>query len=71
MAVIRYIAIGRKVPAVQISFSRNGGKSWQEHNLVSGQTFHIPPDCANLLVDRVPYSPIGSYEIRDCKVANV
>ena len=69
MAVIRYVATGKPAPKVAINFSVNGGKSWQERILAAGQSFHMPPNCTNLLVNNVPYDPKGNYEIRDGKVA--
>lgn len=69
MGVIRYVSTGRKGPEVAISFSVNGGRSWQEKALVSGQSFPIPLNCTNLLVDNVPYDPKGNYDIRDGRVA--
>lgn len=71
MAAIRYVATGKPAPKVTIGFSINNGKSWKEHILAAGQTFHIPPNCTNLLVNNVPYAPDRNYEIRDGKVANV
>lgn len=68
MAVIRYVSTGRKAPKVAISFSVNGGKSWQERTLIAGQSFPIPNNCTNLLVDNVLYDPRGNYDIRDGRV---
>lgn len=67
MASIRYIGTGRKVLPVKISCSRNGGNSWQEREMVAGQTFGIPSDCTNLLIDNVPYDPKMNYVIRNGK----
>lgn len=71
MANIRYIAIGKVLPKITIAYSRNGGKSWQETILAAGQTFHVPPNCTNLLVDNVPYSPGRNIEIRDGRVSQL
>lgn len=65
MGVIRYVSTGRKAPAVRISFSMNNGVSWQNKDLLPGQSFPIPLKCVNLLIDKIPYEPTGSYEIRD------
>lgn len=68
MAAIRYISTGRSAPKARIAVSRNGGNSWQERELAAGQSFDIPPDCTNLLIDNVPYEPKMNYVIRQGKV---
>lgn len=69
MASIRYVATGKTTPKVTVSYSRNGGKSWQENILVAGQTFHIPPGCTNLLLNNVPYDHTRNMEIREGRIA--
>lgn len=71
MAFVRYVGIGKKVPPVNISYSVNGGKTWQERNLVAGQTFSIPSNCTDMLIDNVPYNPKGNYDIRAGKVSRI
>lgn len=71
MGFIRYVGTGRLSPIVTISFSMNKGKAWQERKLVAGQTFHIPPNCTNLLVDKVPYSIHENYEIRGGQISTI
>lgn len=69
MGLIRYVAGGKKSPAVKIAVSMNNGRSWQQKDLLPGQSFPIPPNATALLLDNVPYEPGGSYEIRDGRVA--
>lgn len=70
MAVIRYVAMGKTMPKISVDYSMNQGKSWQRKELASGQTFPIPPNCTNLLVDNVPYDPKGNYEIHEGSVVS-
>lgn len=69
MAVICYVAEGKKAPTVKLAVSMNKGAAWREQNLVAGQSWPIPPNATNLLIDNVPYDPKGNYEIRQGKVA--
>ena len=69
MGLIRYVSEGRKAPAVKVAVSMNNGRSWQQKDLVPGQSFPIPRNATNLLMDNVPYSPGGNYEIRNGLVA--
>lgn len=69
MATIRYIATGRKSISVGISVSMNQGKSWQNKTLLPGQSFPIPPNATNILIDNVAYSPLQNMEIRDGRIA--
>lgn len=71
MGFIRYVGTGTKAVPVTISHSMNHGKSWQERQLIAGQTFSIPPNCTNLLVDNIPYPPHGNYEIREGKISSL
>lgn len=68
-AVIRYQAIGRSCPEVTISTSVNNGKSWKQTSLKAGQSFPIPGNTTNLLINNFPYDPKGAYEIRNGCVA--
>ena len=68
-AVIRYQANGRTQPEVAISTSVNNGKSWKQTMLKAGQSFPIPGNVTNLLINNVPYDPKGAYEIREGHVA--
>lgn len=68
MPVIRYVSQGTKAPAVKIAVSMNNGRSWREQDLQPGQSFPIPPNATNLLMDNVPYEPKGNYEVRMGKV---
>lgn len=70
MSIIRYVSTGRKSPAVKISVSMNKGVSWQNKNLLPGQSYPIPPNCTTLLIDNVPYNPVGNYEIREGLIAS-
>ena len=69
MAVIRYVAIGRDSQIIKVVVSMNNGGSWQEKNLVPGQSFPIPPNATTLLMDNVPYDPERNYEIRQGKIS--
>ena len=69
MAVIRYVAEGKKSPAVRIVVSMNNGRSWQQRDLLPGQSFPVPPNATTLLMDNVPYDPKGNYEIRGGRVS--
>lgn len=69
MGVIRYVAEGKKVPPVKLAVSMNNGRAWREQNLAAGQSYPIPPNVTNLLIDNVPYDPKRNYEIRGGKVA--
>lgn len=64
MGWIRYVSTGRKAPQMQIMVSMNNGLSWQNKELLPGQSFPIPPNCTNLLIANVPYDPKNSFEIR-------
>lgn len=64
MGFIRYVSTGRKEPPIKINASMNNGRSWQNTNLLPGQSYPIPPKCTNLLIDNIPYEPSASYEIR-------
>lgn len=68
-AVIRYQATGKTVENVKISLSFNNGKSWKEVILKAAQSFPIPGNTTNLLINNVPYDPKGMYEIRNGCVA--
>ncbi len=68
MAIIRYVAMGTSQRKINIDYSMNQGKSWQHEVLVAGQTFPIPLNCTNLLLDNVPYDPKGNYEIREGRI---
>lgn len=68
MGVVRYVAMGKNQRKITISYSMNQGKSWQQKELLAGQTFPIPPNCTTFLMDNVPYDPKGNYEIRDGKI---
>lgn len=68
MGWVRYIGTGASNSPVQISYSMNQGKSWQQKSLLPGQSFSIPPACTTLIMDNVPYDPAGNYEIRDGKI---
>lgn len=68
-AVIRYQAIGKESPQVSISTSVNNGKSWKQSELKAGQSYPIPGNTTNLLINNVPYDPKGMYEIRNGCVA--
>lgn len=69
MAVIRYVGTGSKSPKIQIDYSMNNGKSWQNKEIVAGQSFPIPPNCTTLLMNNVNYNPKNNYEIRDGKIS--
>lgn len=69
MAVIRYVAEGKKFPAAGIAVSMNSGRSWREQSLSPGQSFAIPPNATNLLIENVPYDCKRDYEIRQGRVA--
>lgn len=69
MAAIRYVGGAGNSPAIKVCVSMNNGRSWQEKMLVSGQSFPIPPNATNLLMDNVPYDPEGNYEIRQGRIA--
>lgn len=64
MSYIRYVSTGRKAPPVKIMASMNNGLSWQNKELLPGQSFSIPPKCTNLLVNNIPYDPKMNLEIR-------
>lgn len=68
-AVIRYQATGRVVEDVKINISFNNGKSWKQSELKAGQSFPIPGNTTNLLINNVPYAPKGTYEIRNGNVS--
>ncbi|MDE5831378.1 MAG: hypothetical protein K2H64_00050 [Desulfovibrio sp.] len=68
MATIRYPGTGRAQPPVKISYSMNGGRSWQEKELKPGQSCPISPNCDSLLIGGVPYDPKGEYEIWEGKI---
>lgn len=68
MAVVRYVAMGKAQRIINVDYSMNQGRSWQHKDLLPGQTFPIPPNCTNLLMDNVPYNPGSDYEVRDGKV---
>lgn len=68
MGFIRYVSTGRKAPSIKICASMNNGVSWQNKEILPGQSYPIPSKCTNLLVDNVPYNPYGNYEIREGKI---
>lgn len=68
MAVVRYVGVGKRSPAIKISVSMNNGRSWQEKNLEPSQSYPIPPSATNLLMDNVPYDPKGNFEVRQGRV---
>ena len=69
MPFIKYISDGRKNPEVKISVSMNKGASWKEIILKSGQSYPIPPNVTNLLIDNIPYNSKNNYNIRNGHVA--
>ena len=68
MAVIRYVGGGKERRGIAVDYSMSQGKSWQKKELLPGQSFPIPPNCTDLLMDNVPYDPKKDYEIRDGKI---
>lgn len=69
MAVIRYIGGG--AGDVKLAVSMNNGLSWQEKTLKPGQSFPIPPNATNLLLNNVPYDPKRNHEIRNGKITTL
>ena len=69
MGLLRYVGGGDRDKVINISYSMNNGRSWQKRELRAGQSFPVPPDCTDLLLDNVPYNPAGNYEIRNGLVA--
>lgn len=69
MGVIRYVSTGRQAPAVKVNASMNNGGSWQNRDLLPGQSYPIPKNCTTLLIYNIPYDPSGDYEIRNGQVA--
>ena len=69
MPFIKYISDGRKNPEVKIAVSMNKGASWKEVILKAGQSYPIPPNVTNLLIDKVPYDPKINFTIRNGNVS--
>ena len=68
MGFIRYVSTGKSAPQVIINVSMNKGKSWQDRKLLPGQSFSVPKNSTNLLINNVPYATNVDIEIRDGRV---
>lgn len=68
-AFIKYQSTGKVTQDVTVSVSFNNGKSWKVIPLKAGQSFPIPGNTTNLLIDNIPYDYTKSYEIRDGRIA--
>lgn len=66
--VIQYIGTGRPAPAVEVTFSRNNGASWQKTEVKPGQAFHVPRDATHLNINGVPRDPKRDYKVKEGNV---
>lgn len=67
-ASIQYISTGRQAPEMRITFSRNGGASWQQGAVRPGQVFNVPPDATHLTINGVPRDPKRNWKVKDGNV---
>lgn len=65
---IQHIGTGKPAPAVQVTFSRNNGASWQKTEVKPGQTFQVPRDATHLNINNVPRDPKRDYKVKDGNV---
>ena len=68
MGFIRYVSTGKSAQPVMVNVSMNKGKSWQDKRLLPGQSFSVPKNSTNLLIDNIPYATNMDIEIREGKI---
>lgn len=69
-ATIHYIGDGRNAPKINVTISRNNGASWEHKEVRSAQTYTIPQDVTNLLINNAPYEASKTYKLKGAMFSN-